>query len=77
MDRTEKPKASTPDPAEEAIVELLQEHIDEAASHELLHRALIAEPPAPDDDLHHADPLKEANPFAPDPRPQKQFRDVL
>jgi len=77
MDQSGKPKVSTPDPAEEAIVDLLQQHIDEATSHELHHKGLISEPHAPDHDLRHADPLKPADQFAPGPHAEKKHRPLL
>ena len=77
MDHSGKPKPSAPDPAEVAIVDLLQQHIDEATTHELRHKALISEPHAPDHDHRHADPLKPADHFAPDPHAHKKPRKIL
>jgi hypothetical protein len=65
-----KRKVSAPDPGEAAIVDLLQQHIDEATSHELDHKALISR----DRDRRHVDPLKSADCFARDPHPQKPPR---
>ena len=77
MDQPKQRKPSAPDPAEEAIVDLLQQHIDEATTHDLHHKALISEPHSPDHDRRHSDPLKPADHFAPDAHGHKKPRKIL
>jgi hypothetical protein len=73
MNACGKRKVSTPDPGEAAIVDLLQQHIDEATSHELDHQALITR----DRDHRRVEPLKSADCFARDSRPHKPHRKIF
>ncbi|WP_435008175.1 hypothetical protein P12x_005452 [Tundrisphaera lichenicola] len=62
------------DPAEEALVELFDEQLQEAESQELSHKSLTGDPAATDEDHKHPDPLRPVNRSNSE---KKRLRDIL